>query len=64
MDAYKEELLKLKEAAHVSAFIEVTSDTENGNSKALLIVDQVKNYKLLTRSKITKGKSRSGQKPC
>ncbi|KAH7952508.1 hypothetical protein HPB52_023843 [Rhipicephalus sanguineus] len=45
VDAYKQELLKLKEAAHVSAFIEVTSDAEKGNSKALLIVDQVKNYK-------------------
>lgn len=44
MDSYKQELLKLKEAAHVSAFTEVTSDAEKGNVKALLIVDQVKNY--------------------
>ncbi|KAH9384431.1 hypothetical protein HPB48_026438 [Haemaphysalis longicornis] len=44
VDSYKEELLKLKEAAHVSAFLEVTSDAEKGNAKALLIVDQVKNY--------------------
>lgn len=43
-DSYKQELLKLIEAAHVGAFIEVTSDAEKGNSKALLIVDQVKNY--------------------
>ncbi|KAH9367414.1 hypothetical protein HPB48_004009 [Haemaphysalis longicornis] len=43
VDSYKE-LLKLKEAAHVSAFLEVTSDAEKGNAKALLIVDQVKNY--------------------
>ncbi|KAH9372161.1 hypothetical protein HPB48_009706 [Haemaphysalis longicornis] len=44
VDSYKEELLKLKEAAHVSAFLEATSDAEKGNAKALLIVDLVKNY--------------------
>ncbi|KAL1486375.1 hypothetical protein MTO96_031410 [Rhipicephalus appendiculatus] len=40
VDSYKQELLKLKEAGHVSAFIEITSDAENGNPKARLIVDQ------------------------
>ncbi|KAL1445909.1 hypothetical protein MTO96_044750, partial [Rhipicephalus appendiculatus] len=40
VDSYKQKLLKLKEAGHVSAFIEVTSDAENGNPKARLIVDQ------------------------
>lgn len=44
-DSYKQELLTLIEAAHVGEFIEVTSDAEKGNSKALLIVDQVKNYR-------------------
>lgn len=57
VDSYKQELLKLKEAAHVSSFIEVTSDAEKGNLKALLlIVDQVKNCKNERR--------RRGQKPC
>ncbi|KAH7941054.1 hypothetical protein HPB49_009695 [Dermacentor silvarum] len=45
VDSFTQELVKLKEAAHVSALIEVTSDAEKGNLKARLIVDQVKNYK-------------------
>ncbi|KAH7942164.1 hypothetical protein HPB49_021346 [Dermacentor silvarum] len=48
VDAYKEELRKLKEECYVSAFLEVVADAEEGTAKAVLLLDQVKNYKRKT----------------
>ncbi|KAL1439171.1 hypothetical protein MTO96_047387 [Rhipicephalus appendiculatus] len=45
VDSYKEELRKLKEECYVSAFLEVVDDAEEGTAKAVLLLDQVKNYK-------------------
>lgn len=44
VDAYKQELQKLKESCYVSAFLEVVADAEDGIAKAVLLRDQVKNY--------------------
>ncbi|KAH7959787.1 hypothetical protein HPB49_013837 [Dermacentor silvarum] len=45
VDAYKEELRRLKEECYVSQFLEVVADAGEGITKATLLVDQVKNYK-------------------
>ncbi|KAH7932917.1 hypothetical protein HPB49_004896 [Dermacentor silvarum] len=44
IDAYKQELEKLKEECHVRTFHEVASDAEKGILKARILLDQVKNY--------------------
>ncbi|KAH7960939.1 hypothetical protein HPB49_025206 [Dermacentor silvarum] len=43
IDAYKQELEKLKEECHVRTFHEVASDAEKGILKARILLDQVKN---------------------
>ncbi|KAH7940673.1 hypothetical protein HPB49_003538 [Dermacentor silvarum] len=48
VDAYKEELRKLKEERYVSAFLEVVADAEEGTPKAVLLLEEVKNYKRKT----------------
>ncbi|KAH9372309.1 hypothetical protein HPB48_000220 [Haemaphysalis longicornis] len=45
VDAYKQELQKLRDESCAGAFLEVASDAERGDAKALLLLDQVKNYK-------------------
>lgn len=45
MDAYKTELRNLKEECSVSAFLEVATDATEGSTKAVLLADQVKNYR-------------------
>lgn len=45
VDAYKQELQKLRDESCAAAFLEVASDAERGDAKALLLLDQVKNYK-------------------
>ncbi|KAH7942264.1 hypothetical protein HPB49_022452 [Dermacentor silvarum] len=44
IDAYKQELEKLKEECHVRTFHEVASDAEKRILKARILLDQVKNY--------------------
>ncbi|KAH7986075.1 hypothetical protein HPB49_026130 [Dermacentor silvarum] len=44
IDAYKQELEKLKEECHVRTCHEVASDAEKGILKAQILLDQVKNY--------------------
>lgn len=45
VDAYKTELRNLKEECSVSAFLEVAADATEGSTKAVLLADQVKNYR-------------------
>lgn len=45
VDAYKQELQKLRDESCVGAFLEVASDAERGDAKAKLLLDQVRNYK-------------------
>lgn len=45
VDAYKEEIRRLKKECYVSQFLEVVADAGEGITKATLLVDQVKNYK-------------------
>lgn len=44
VDSYKEELRGLKEECHVSSFLKVVSDAEEGDVKAAFLFDQFKNW--------------------
>ncbi|KAH6938553.1 hypothetical protein HPB50_010518 [Hyalomma asiaticum] len=45
VDAYKEELHRLKEACNVNKFLQVARESNQGSTKVRLIMDQVLNYK-------------------